>query len=145
MTCRHAAGDTNCSSYRGPQEEIRILQRQIAEQKALLKQPDNSQFEIIDCMELTGGVVLKVKYESCVSCSYEGTKVLVYEGASLRDVLKWKVIDPHFSDKPDLARSAPSPTARFPASQRGWAMAIEFLRYLNEHKVQAVASKGGSR
>jgi hypothetical protein len=127
MTCRHRAGDPACSSYRGPQEEIRLLQKQIDEQKRLLKQPDNSQFEIIDCFEMTNGLVLKVKYDDCPSCSYEGTKLLVYVGSTTRDVLKWRVIDPHFSDKPPGPREAPSPTARFPASQGGWDMAVNFL------------------
>lgn len=127
MTCRHGAGDTSCSSYRSPREEIAVLQKEIEKQKALLKEPDNSQFEIMECLELSNGLVLKVRYENCPSCAYEGTKVLVYEGRRTADVLKWRIIDPHFSDKVSGARVAPSPTARFPASEEGWRHATQFL------------------
>jgi hypothetical protein len=127
-------GDPNCSSYRGPQEEIRLLQKQIDEQKKLLKEPDNSRFEIIDCLELSHGLILKVKYEDCVNCSFEGTKVLVYSGQGLRDVLRWRVIDPHFSDKPSGPKEAPSPIARFPATKAGWDMAVMLLTKFGEGK-----------
>ena len=127
MTCRHGSNDPNCSSYRTPEEEIRILQGKLAEQRKLLGDPDNSQFEIVDCLELTSGVVLRVKYESCTNCAYEGTKVLVYVGSTTRDVLKWRTIDPHFREVEPGPKQAPSPTARFPASQEGWDMAVAFL------------------
>lgn len=127
MTCRHGAGDTSCSSYRSPHEEIAVLQKEIEKQKALLKEPDNSQFEILECFELSNGLVLKVRYENCLNCSYEGTKVLVYAGRRTSDVFKWKIIDPHFSDKVPGPREAPSPTARFPASDEGWEHATHFL------------------
>lgn len=137
MTCRHKAGDPGCSStkdnyyYKEQNAEVQRLQRQVDEQRALLKKPDNSQFEIIDCFEGTKGIVLKVKYDSCKDCAYEGTKVLVYAGLTTRDVLKWRVIDPHFSGKPPATtREAPSPTARFPSSEGGWDMAVKLLALL---------------
>ena len=126
MTCRHSPNDSSCSSYVPPEGKIRLLQEQITEQRKLLKGPDNSDFEIVDLFETERGLVLKVRYESCLNCSYEGTKVLVYFGHSLKDVLKWKTIDPHFSDRPPGPRCAPSPSARFPASEQGWLHATMF-------------------
>lgn len=121
MTCRHRAGDPECSSTKGnyyyqeQNAEVQRLQRQIEEQRALLKKPDNSQFEIIDC--------------------FEGTKVLVYVGSTTLDVIKWRIIDPHFRAKASGPREAPSPTARFPASDEGWNMAMRFLSQV-EHRIE---------
>ena len=130
MTCRHGPNDKSCSSYRTPAQRIAELQKEISKQKAEVGEPDNSQFEIIDVLELTTGLILKVKYEDCPNCSYEGIKVLVYLRATIRDALKWKVIDPHFSDKlPHGPKHAPSPDARFPASEDGWKNAKLFLSY----------------
>jgi hypothetical protein len=141
MTCRHRAGDPDCSStkdnhyYQEQSAEVQRLQRQVEEQRALLKKPDNSQFEIIDCFEGTKGIVLKIKYDSCKDCAYEGTKVLVYVGSTTLDVIKWRIIDPHFRAKASGPREAPSPTARFPASDEGWNMAMRFLAQV-EHRVE---------
>jgi len=137
MTCRHRPGDPSCSSsgrWDRDTEEITRLKKQIDEQAALLKQPDNTQFEIIDAIPVGTSLVLKVRYENCAKCSYEGTKVLVYRETSLRDVLKWKVIDPHFSDKKPLPRHAPSPAARFPASEQGFEHALDFAKALSDSK-----------
>lgn len=133
MTCRHSPNDPHCSSYRTPQQRILELSREIAEQKKMLKDPDNSQFEILDVYDCQGkgGIVLRVRYDSCESCSYEGVKVLVYLNSSMMDVLKWKVIDPHFSDKQPGPRCAPSPDARFPASEEGWTQARMMLARKN--------------
>lgn len=135
MTCRHSAGDPNCSSSRfypafdsAQNQRVLDLQKEVDRQRELLKGPDNSRFEIVDVSEVPGhGIALKVKYDSCENCSYEGTKVLVYLGSTMRDVLKWRVIDPHFKDKPSGAKEAPSPDARFPASPVGWEMAKQML------------------
>ena len=65
-------------------------------------------------------MVLKVKYPSCKNCSYEGIKVMVFLDTTALDALRWKRIDPHFKDK------APSPAARFPASDEGWNDALAY-------------------
>lgn len=136
MTCRHIDPINNpaCNSYRTPDEQIDLLRKEeelLRSRFKLASQPDNSQFEIVDCLELTSGVVLRVKYESCTNCAYEGTKVLVYAGITTRDVLRWRTIDPHFREVEPGPKQAPSPTARFPASKEGWDMAVGFLAGVN--------------
>ena len=46
----------------------------------------------------------------------------------LRNPNRWydPAYDPHFSDKPAGDRCAPSPAARFPASEEGWKNALRF-------------------
>jgi hypothetical protein len=71
-------------------------------------------------------MVLRVKYESCPNCSFEGVKLLVYRNVSVMDVVRWRVIDPHFTDKqPTLRSHAPSPIARFPATDEGLRLALK--------------------
>jgi hypothetical protein len=110
MTCRHSYGDPNCSSYKAPPPT-----------------PDASKFEVLDYQQKGSHVVLKVKYPNCDKCSYEGTKVLVFLNVSALDVMKWRTIDPHFrSSKPYSQTEAPSPVARFPASEEGWEDALQY-------------------
>ncbi len=118
MTCRHAPGDPNCSSsanYVGRYDSTPAT-------------PDSSNYDIEEVVQIGNHIVLKVKYPNCSRCAYEGNKVMVFLNTKPIDVLKWKKIDPHFRD-PKLAitkREAPSPAARFPASDEGWQDAISF-------------------
>lgn len=92
--------------------------------------PDNTKFKIEDIQEVEKHLVIKVSYLNCKTCSYEGNKVLVYLNTSITSVLKWRIIDPHFSDKkPSSVKEAPSPNARFPASNDGWKDAISFAMF----------------
>jgi hypothetical protein len=134
MTCKHQdpINNSSCGSYRTPKQQLEELNNQkkeLSQKYNLQDEPDNSKFEILDTEEVGTHLLLKVKYESCSKCSYEGIKILAYADVSLRDVLKWRIIDPHFSDKlPQTKKHAPSPIARFPASDLGWDMAVLFLR-----------------
>ena len=134
MTCRHSdpVNNPQCSSYRSPEQ-------QVSDQKELLDRlqkkfgttdtPDSERFEIEDFYEEDGYLVLMATYPNCKNCNYEGKKVMVFKDVTVRDVLKWKKIDPHFGDQNDKrsAREAPSPIARFPGWQPGWVDAIEFV------------------
>jgi hypothetical protein len=73
-------------------------------------------------------MVMKVKYPNCSICAYEGNKVMVFLNTKALDVLKWKKIDPHFRDLKlkNTTREAPSPAARFPASDEGWQDAVSY-------------------
>ena len=132
MTCRHGPGDPNCSSNRPQYYEdttkISALEKRIRELESELAgdNPDNRRFEIEDVREVGKHLVLKVRYPNCKKCSYEGVKVLVYLNQSIVNAIKWRIIDPHFSDKPAGDRCAPSPAARFPASEEGWKNALRF-------------------
>lgn len=135
MTCRHRDPINNpeCSSYKSPKTQVDDLEesrKELIKKFGLSDEPDNSQFEILDTMEIGPYLLMKMKYESCPKCSYEGIKILAYQGVSMRDVLNWKVIDPHFNDKIPKKKHAPAPIARFPGNDYGWEIAVIFLRAL---------------
>ena len=71
-------------------------------------------------------LVMKVKYPNCALCAYEGQKVMVFLNVTEAQVLKWRRIDPHFRATKALPQEAPSPAARFPASQEGWRDALDY-------------------
>ncbi len=134
MTCRHSDRINNpeCSSYRTPgqqlvdqEEAIRDLKKQFN----LGDTPDASNYDVEDMALCGGHLVLKVKYPSCANCAYEGNKVLVYLNVTVLDLIKWKRIDPHFrAPGPTINGEAPSPAARFPASDDGWRDAIAYAQ-----------------
>ena len=128
MTCRHSKYDPACSSY---QAQMGSLERDYQTQIAAKREPatpDAKNYFVEDAMEVGRFLVLKVKYPNCKDCSYEGTKVMVFEGASLLDAIRWKEIDPHFRDKAGAQFAAPGPVARFPASPQGWQDAITYAK-----------------
>jgi len=133
MTCRHRPGDPSCSS--SPEGQARAAQEAADYRKRELEDrtPDPDKYEILEVEEIGPILIMKVRYPTCVKCSYNGTKILVYKGVSLKDVVKWRRIDPHFSDPKDKRRinEAPSPESRFPASPEGWKHALDFARFLN--------------
>lgn len=138
MTCRHGPGDTNCSShpynvaareaeYR--EEERRRQAKEELEAKRYAMTPDKEKYEIVDFKRVGPHLVLKVVYPNCSKCSYEGNKVMVFLNVSESDVVKWRVIDPHFRERTpqqNSPREAPGPSARFPATTEGWNDAIAY-------------------
>jgi hypothetical protein len=128
MVCRHDPGDHNCSSNKhyvapynppySPPATPPWTRTTVA-----VESPDSEKYEVIDFYRNGLNVALKVRYPNCAKCSYEGTKVLVCQGVSEEMIIRWVRIDPHFADKPRGPREAPSPIARFPASDTGWRMA----------------------
>lgn len=119
MTCRHRAGDPDCSS------SAAYERRKIAE-----RTPDASNYLVVDSSRVEEHLVLKIKYPNCSKCEYEGQKIMVFLNVKEGDALKWRKIDPHFRNptlKP-LESEAPSPDARFPGSASGWADAINYAR-----------------
>lgn len=132
MTCRHSAGDPNCSSTRGiaPWGSTRFFE-EAARKEVEARFPNPDTYKILKVEEVGSNVVLLVKYTkytSCPKCNFDANKVLVFEKTSLKDVVLWKRIDPHFAprqeDRP--AKNAPAPRARFPADEEGWADALHY-------------------
>jgi hypothetical protein len=119
MTCRHSPGDPACSSNRPTYYD-----------PPAPKTPDAEKYTIEDVARVGANLVLKVNYPNCVLCAYEGTKVLVFLNVTELEALRWKRIDPHFRapSKVALATEAPSPAARFPASDEGWKDALEYAK-----------------
>lgn len=117
MTCRHRAGDPDCSSTSSSYS------------RAWSDTPDSSNYKVLDAVQEGYHLIMKVKYPNCSKCSYEGTKILVYLHTTAIAAVKWKNIDPHFTDKKPLSDEyAPSPSARFPASTAGWKDALDYAR-----------------
>jgi hypothetical protein len=148
MTCRHAPGDPNCSSSpqgraREAAETARYYEKRLEERQKELDErtPDPDKFEVDEVEQVGPHLVLRVKYPSCRKCAFEGKKVMVILNATLKDVIKWKRIDPHFRDpkKRSMDREAPTPCARFPATPEGWADAMEYASW------KASESRGPSK
>ena len=117
MTCRHKPGDPNYSSSNS-----------VGLYPPTPETPDSERYNIVDVAVIGPNLVLKVRYPNCRNCAYEGNKVLVYLGVSPAEALKWKKIDPHFRSGPPREFEAPSPSARFPASEQGWKDAQNYAR-----------------
>lgn len=117
MTCHHTKQEKEagfCTTYDGPVKEWPST-------------PDPEEYEITEIQRCGKHLVLNVKYPSCENCEYEGNKILVFLNVTEVEVLKWRKIDPHFRNvKPTSSKEAPSPAARFPASDQGWSDAIEY-------------------
>jgi hypothetical protein len=135
MICRcatpaiHAARAVESERYSAQQNEA-YKDKQIAELKAKLDgmSPDNNRFQVEEIEEVGNFLVMKVLYPNCAKCAYEGNKVMVFEGVTIKDAFKWRKLDPHFraGGLPPPINEAPPPVARFPASTRGWADAMEY-------------------
>lgn len=145
MTCRHKAGDPNCSSFPNVEEYRQReaeLRKELAERGNMPATPDSEKYLVLDVAQVGDNLVLRVKYPNCAKCSYEGEKVLVYLDVTPMQALKWKKIDPHFQ-KRELTRpvtEAPGPDARFPASPMGWADALDYAK-----AVRVRGAKDGQR
>ena len=119
MTCRHSPGDPNCSSnkYTPPSPPT----------------PDAENYSVVKAERIGSHLVLMVKYPNCARCKFEGNKIMVFLFVNELDALKWKKIDPHFRDSKAKVREteAPSPAARFPGSDNGWADALAYAKCKN--------------
>ena len=124
MTCRHSANDPACSANQRTYTETLDPPT-----------PDSKRYEVVDVKRVGPHLVLKVKYPNCFACAYEGNKVMVFINVTEGDVLKWRSIDPHFrADQSTDPTRAPSPAARFPASDAGWADALAYAASLGRSR-----------
>lgn len=90
--------------------------------------PNPTRYEILDLARGVRGLALRVHYPGCTT--FEGMKILVFGPVEEKDLLRWKKIDPHFRDPTQalLKDEAPSPIARFPATDQGWRDALQYIR-----------------
>jgi len=144
MICRHSNGDPGCTSGKAdlePSGQWRGYQERVIERYVDSEKPDSKNYDIEAVEKIGSHLVLKVSYPNCKKCAYEGNKVMVFLNTTELDVLRWKEIDPHFRpQKVEMdpmnrmervvkdPKKAPSPAARFPASDEGWKDAIEYTR-----------------
>jgi len=95
--------------------------------------PDSTQYDIVDIQQIGSHLLVKANFPNCEACSYEGTKILVYLNTSMKEAIRWKRLDPHFREELGASpQDAPSPDARFPASEEGWLHACQFLNLMRE-------------
>ena len=124
MICRHTKGDVSCSSHPHYQEPY----TQGFSSARAAESPDKNKYEIEEVEEVGPHLVMKVKYPNCSKCSYEGLKIMVFLNTAIKAVFKWRELDPHFRDEYPSDNKAPSPSARFPASQAGWEDALAYAK-----------------
>lgn len=86
--------------------------------------PKPDQYEILKYKEIGNYLIIKMHYIGCTN--FEGHKILVYENVDLKKLLKQKLIDPHFSE----SSSYKHPIARFIPTDKGWNMALNFVKTL---------------
>ena len=144
MTCRHKDKYNNpdCSSYDPryrmaelrdqlkreltPEIEAEVIKRRLVEKAS--DSPDPSDFDILEIVEVGPHLAARVQYPNCAKCAFEGIKVMVFLNVRLKDAVRWKVLDPHFRGEASTPRQAPSPAARFPASDEGWQDALNYAQ-----------------
>ena len=122
---RAAESSASSARYEASRHELKIKELE-AEIASLT--PDNSHYEIVDAVAVGTHLVMRVKYQSCRDCAYEGIKVMVFLDTNSIDALKWRKIDPHFRTASGGTIAAPSPAARFPASPQGWMDALAYAK-----------------
>lgn len=69
-------------------------------------------------------LLVLIKYPDCTN--YEGKKILLYKNTTLEQLLKQKLIDPHFS----TSKKYRSPIARFEPTAYGWECGVELIKTL---------------
>jgi hypothetical protein len=84
--------------------------------------PNPNNYEIIEHLESNGWLLIKIKYPDCKN--YEGIKILLFRNVTVMDLLKQKLIDPHFSENKEYK----SPFARFEPTELGWEAAMILMR-----------------
>ncbi len=84
--------------------------------------PSPSNYKILETLTFGNMLIVEIQYPDCNN--YEGKKILVYEGITISQLKKQKLIDPHFSENKNFY----SPVARFEPTQKGWKMAESFAK-----------------
>lgn len=88
-----------------------------------LPNPDPSNYKIVRSKQFKKYLAVMINYPNCTN--YEGNKICVYE-CTLKQLLKQKKIDPHFSENKKFY----SPIARFIPNENGWEMAENFCKIM---------------
>lgn len=82
-----------------------------------LPNPDPKNYEVLDYVEYSKYLLLKVRYPDCTN--YEGVKILVFEGLKYKDIVNKNCLDPHFCESSKLV-------ARFAPTKEGFSRANRF-------------------
>jgi hypothetical protein len=87
------------------------------------KNPDAKNFNITAAFQVDNFVIAKIKYPNCIN--FEGDKIMVYRGITLKELMNRVEIDPHFKDGDRF-----SPIARFTPTTEGWQIAEMLVEQL---------------
>lgn len=113
---RKPSGDT---TFRSSNDDRAIeLRPNITVNVATTPNPNPYRFSIEEIWPGEKYVLLKVNYPDATT--FEGNKLLLMEGISVKDILKLKSIDPHFFKGGKII-------ARFAPTKKGLALAKKFL------------------
>lgn len=86
-----------------------------------LGNPNPSSYEVVQSVAINGHLLVQIKYPDCTN--YEGNKILLYRGLTLKQLLDQKLVDPHFSN----SEKYKSPIARFEPTLYGWNLACKIM------------------
>jgi hypothetical protein len=70
-------------------------------------------------------IIVLVNYPNCTN--YEGNKICVYSNKKIRELVNSDYLDPHFDEND-------GPIARFEPTNRGWKMAVSFVKCISGDK-----------
>jgi len=87
-----------------------------------LPNPDPCNYVLEKSEQIGSFLIVEITYSDCTN--YEGKKILMYDGITIRDLRRQKSIDPHFSSN----KRFHSPIARFEPTEFGWIMAQKLAR-----------------
>lgn len=87
--------------------------------------PNPARYTLKYAEQIGNYLIVKIQYPDCMN--YEGLKIMVYRNVTVEDLLKQKLIDPHFSDNYDWI----SPLARFEPTDWGMMCAKVFCQQMN--------------
>lgn len=84
------------------------------QQNVINSNPDPSNFKILKYKEIKNNLVIHIEYPD--SKNYEGKKILLYRNLLHIELIRQKIIDPHFSENNNFY----SPFSRFEPTISGW-------------------------
>ena len=85
--------------------------------------PNPTRFTIWQVQGVSRFTIVRVTYPDCHN--FEGEKILVFEGVSVKAVHALRTLDPHFCDGTHV-----SPVARFVPTKQGWKYAVAFCQMM---------------
>lgn len=85
--------------------------------------PNPTRFTIWQIQGIGRFTIVRVHYPDCRN--FEGEKILVFEGVSVKAVKSLRTLDPHFCDGAHV-----SPIARFVPTKQGWKYAVAFCQMM---------------
>lgn len=96
------------------------LNKIVYKDKPVFVNPVPTNFKLIEVKKIGTVSVIYANYPD--SPTYEGYKIMVFDGFNILKLVNDKVLDPHFFPKNDNGTLL----ARFEPTDRGWQWAMEF-------------------